>query len=279
MTGYGSKQVAEMLGLSVGQVRGYVRAGFLDPARGPRGQLRFSFADIVVLRAARGLLDARIGPRKIRRALARLRSQLPVGRPLAAVRIAAEDGAIVVADGRTRWNPESGQGLLDFDVAELSRKVAPLARRAFREAREGRVSATAEDWYEWGCRHEAESPAEAREAYARAIELEPRHSGALVNLGRLLHEQEDVPGAEALYRRALEADRRDAIAAFNLGVALEDLGRLPEALAAYEQSLEIEPDNPDAHYNAASVCEQIGRPAAALAHLKSYRQLIRPGRP
>jgi tetratricopeptide (TPR) repeat protein len=88
-----------------------------------------------------------------------------------------------------------------------------------------------------------------------------------------------VPGAEALYRRALEADRRDAIAAFNLGVALEDLGRLPEALAAYEQSLEIEPDNPDAHYNAASVCEQIGRPAAALAHLKSYRQLIRPGRP
>ena len=277
MTGYGSKQVSEMLGLSVGQLRGYVRAGFLEPARGPRGELRFTFADIVVLRAARGLLDGGIGARTVRRALGRLRRQIPDGRPLGGLRIAAEGGSIVVTDGRSRWHPESGQTLFDFEIADVSRQLAPVARRAFRQASRGRLCATADDWFEWGCRLEAGSPAEARDAYTRALELDPGHGGAHVNLGRLLHETGDVEGAERHYRGALEADPEDAVAAFNLGVALEDLGRLPDALAAYERSLELEPENPDAHYNAASVCEHLGRSAAALAHLKSYRQLTRPG--
>jgi tetratricopeptide (TPR) repeat protein len=276
VTGYGTKQVAEMLGLSSGRVRGYVRAGFLSPARGPRGQLQFSFSDIVVLRTARGLLEGGIAPRQVRRALARLRRQLPDGRTLAGVRIAAEAGEVVVTDGRARWIADSGQSLFDFEVAELSRQLAPVARRAFREARLGKVAASAEDWFEWGCRLESGSPAEARDAYTRALELDPAHGAAHVNLGRLLHELGDVTGAASHYRGALESDPADAVAAFNLGVALEDLGRLPDALAAYERSLELEPDNPDAHYNAASVCEHLGRAAAALAHLKSYRQLTRP---
>ena len=34
MGGYGAREVAKMLGLSVAQVRSFVKAGFLDPARG-----------------------------------------------------------------------------------------------------------------------------------------------------------------------------------------------------------------------------------------------------
>src|SRR6267154_1299541 len=59
MTGYGSREVSRMLGLSVGQLRSYVRAGFLKPARGPRGELRFNFQDLVLLRTAQGLVGAR----------------------------------------------------------------------------------------------------------------------------------------------------------------------------------------------------------------------------
>src|ERR1700737_315499 len=43
VSGYGAREVARMLGLSVGQVRAWVRAGFLEPERGARGALRFSF--------------------------------------------------------------------------------------------------------------------------------------------------------------------------------------------------------------------------------------------
>lgn len=275
MKGYGSRQVADMLGLSVGQLRGYVRSGFLRPERGPRGDFRFSFQDIVLLRAAKGLLAARISPRRIRRALAKLADQLPAGRPLGGVRICAEHGRIVVGDGRSRWQPESGQVLFDFEVSELARKVAPLARRAFRQARQDSAAHTADGWYELGCQLESSSAADASEAYRRALELAPDHAPANVNLGRLLHEQGDAAGAEGHYRRALEARSDDSVAAFNLGVALEDLSRLPEALAAYERAIAADPENADAHYNAASVCEHIGEPAAALRHLKSYRKLVR----
>ena len=73
MSGYGAREVAKMLGLSVSQVRAYVRAGFLEPTRGPRGELQFSFQDLVLLRTAKGLVSARIAPRRVRSALRKLK--------------------------------------------------------------------------------------------------------------------------------------------------------------------------------------------------------------
>ncbi len=276
MTGYSTSEVAKLLGLSASQVRGYVRAGFLSPERGSAGRLTFSFQDLVFLRTARGLLSARVAPRRIRKALRRLREQLPDGRPLAAVRIAVEGSRIVVADGSRRWQPESGQILFDFGVADLAKKAAPVVRRAFKEARANGTEFSADDWYEWGCELEPGSPGEAIAAYRRALSIDPAHPDAHVNLGRLLHEAGDAAAAEPHYEAALAARPDDAIAAFNLGVALEDLGRTPEALLAYQKAVRIDPDNADAHFNAASLAEKLGRPAEALRHLRTYRKLTQP---
>jgi tetratricopeptide (TPR) repeat protein len=246
------------------------------PERGPGRRFRFSFEDLVFLKAAKDLLSARIGPRRIRRALAKLRQELPQGRRLSGLQLTAEGGCLVAADGQRRWNPDSGQILLNLDVAELARRAAPLARRAFREAvsnsREGSLSA--EDWYGWGCELEAAAPHEARQAYQRAIALDPAHADAHVNLGRLLHEEGYPADAEVCYRRALKIRPEDATASFNLGVALEDLKRLREALACYERAAELDSRNADAHFNAANVSEKLGDPASALRHLKSYRRLL-----
>lgn len=276
MKGYATREVAELLGLSRDQVRSYVRSRFLVPERGPRGAYRFSFQDLVFLRTAKGLLAARIGPRRVRRVLARLREQLPDGRRLAGLHITAEDGRIVVDDGSARWHPESGQILFDFEVAEIARKSAPVVRHAFRRAREASDGAFgAEDWYQWGCELEPASPSEAREAYRKALALDPSHADAHVNLGRLIHELGDVRGAEIHYRCALDARPADPTAAFDLGVALEDLGRANEAVEAYERVLRIDPSYEDAHYNAGRLYDRLGDSPAALRHLKAYRKLVR----
>ncbi|MBC8645592.1 MAG: tetratricopeptide repeat protein [Thermoanaerobaculia bacterium] len=265
-----------MLGLSAGQVRSSVRSGLFTPQRGSRGEMRFSFQDLVLLRTARGLLSARIPALRIRRALTRLREQLPEGRSLASVHITAEAGGVIAADGDARWQPESGQTLFDFDAEELAlRQVAPLARQAFRAAQRDAEETTADGWYALGCQLETGSPEQAREAYERAIALDPTHADARVNLGRLLHEGGDPAAAADEYRAALTARPDDTTAAFNLGVALEDMGKPRSALEAYEQAVSLDPHNADAHFNAASLCERLGRPAAALRHLKVYRNLIR----
>src|SRR5215813_269057 len=72
-TSYGAEQVAGLLGLTLAQLRGYVRAGVIEPERGERGVLRFSFQDLVFLRVVKGLATSRVPPRRVTLALRRLR--------------------------------------------------------------------------------------------------------------------------------------------------------------------------------------------------------------
>jgi tetratricopeptide (TPR) repeat protein len=267
---YSTGDVARILELTPRQVRAGVRAGVLEPERGPRGEYRFSVQDLVFLKASRGLFAARIPARRVRGTLQRLREQLAKGRRPTGLSIAVEGRRIVVSDGEARWQPESGQILLDFGVADPGHGAAAAAGEE-----SGDQTPSAEECYRRGCELEAGAPKEASEAYRSALALDPEHADTHVNLGRLLHESGDPAAAEEHYRRALEARPADPTAAFNLGVALEDLGRPGDALAAYENAIRLDPGNADAHYNAANLCERLGRQADALRHLKTCRNLAR----
>jgi tetratricopeptide (TPR) repeat protein len=282
--GYSTKDVAALLGLSADQVRSYVRAGFLSPSQGPRGEYSFSFQDLILLRTAKGLLAARVPRRRIRLALQNLRAQLPENRALTGVRISAQGHQVVVRDGTEVWNPESGQALFDFELAELAREASTL--RPCRLPEPVAEPESAADWHGRGAELEAEAaeaaPAAAVAivtaaiaAYRRALELDPGLADAHVDLGRLLHERGEAAAAEQHYRLALGTRPEDATAAFNLGVALQDLGRLGDAAAAYEAALAADRTFADAHYNLAGIHEQLGEREAAFRHLRTYRTLTR----
>jgi tetratricopeptide (TPR) repeat protein len=279
--GYSAEDVAKLIGVSVRQVQSYVDAGFLAPARGDDGKPQFSFQDVVLLRTAKGLTAARIAPSRVKRALARLKQQLPDGRPLTGVAIAAEGNRIVVRDGGARWNPESGQVLFDFRVADLAdgardlgRDVAELKPKTRGPDPKEVAVAAAEDWYQIGCAREDEGDADgAIAAYRQAIDSDAANADAHINLGRLMGERGDTAGALLCYERALALRPNDALAAFNLGVALEDAARLEDAAAAYQRAVDADPRAADAHYNLAGVLERLGDRAAALRHLKTYKKL------
>jgi tetratricopeptide (TPR) repeat protein len=270
---YTTRDVAKLLGLSEAQVRSHARVGYLSPDRGPRNSYRFSFQDLVLLRAAKALSEARLAPRRIRRALRTLTRQLPAGRSLSGLRISSEGDRIVVRDGQESWNPESGQLLLDFHVAELADRAGPTARRLARRARRSDEPLTAEQWYSLGVDLESAAPEEARDAYTWAVTLDPRHASARVNLGRWLQEDGHPELAVAEYRAALASQPRHPAAAFNLGTALEELGRRTEAIQAYRRALDADGRFADAHFNLARLYEQSGKRAAALRHLKAYKLL------
>ncbi|MGB5037542.1 MAG: tetratricopeptide repeat protein [Blastocatellia bacterium] len=269
-TGYSSAEVAELLGVAPSRIRSFVAAGFAQPVRSGR-HFVFSFQDIVLLRTAKGLLDARIRPSRIKRALRRLRETLPDGQPLAGIAIHADGTRIVVRDGSQPFDPECGQTLFDFDVKELSAGVTPILERATKQS--ARETESAEEWFEVGARFEMTSSANAETAYRRAIELDPQHVDAHVNLGRLLHEDGKLGEAEEHYRKALEAAPDDHVAWFNLGVLLEGQGKRTPALSAYQNALAQDADSIETHLQIAKLFEQLGQRADAVRHLKIVRAL------
>jgi tetratricopeptide (TPR) repeat protein len=288
MSGYTAQEVARMLGLTAGRLRAYIRAGVLAPERGARGEMRFSFQDLLLLRTAEGLVRERIPPARVRRALKKLRARLSDARPLTGVQLAAEGATVVVRDGGARWQAESGQVLLDFEGARGDNDAPltelPPRRPAEGEARAGTAAGAGADsvvelsvneLYEIGCDLEETDPEHAEASYRQVLARDPGHPDANVNLGRLVHERGDLAAAEAHYKRALVRRPEDPIATFNLGVALEDQGHVAEALDTYERAVALNPENADAHYNAARLYEKEGDYGAALRHLRAYRNLTR----
>lgn len=272
MTGYTAREVAEILDLSIGQVRSYARSDLIEPGRGSRNEYRFSFQDIVVLRAASEMLKARIHPRTVRRTLSRLRDQLPRGRSLATVHISADGDRPMVREGDTAWEPDSGQHILDFSIAELASRAAPFAHGMV-EAGSGGEELPADDWYNLAHDLEAVSPTEAKEAYLRAVSIDPDHAEAHLNLGRLLHEEGRLSAAESHYRRAVGLRPGSAVSWFNLGVVLEDQERDADAVHAYGEAVQLDPDLASAHYNLSRLHERRGAGPAALRHLAEYRRI------
>ena len=123
---YSLRSLQSLLGVSRRVLSGLIEAGFVEPSRGPRNELRFTFQDVVVLRTAFQLQAAKITSRKILRALARLKAELPEELPLSGIRITAVGDTIAVKTGQSQWDAASGQHLLDFEVAPLGGEVAFL---------------------------------------------------------------------------------------------------------------------------------------------------------
>jgi tetratricopeptide (TPR) repeat protein len=270
VSGYTAREVAKLADLTVPKVKSLVEARFLAPSKGPDGELRFNFQDLILLRTAKGLLDANIPARKIRHSLANLRQQLPDGAPLTGVRISAEENRVVVRDGRSRWTAESGQVLFDFELTALDQKVTVLTSTAAEDAQAS---------YERGCTLEDDGDNKgAIAAYREAVRRDSKHADAHINLGRLLQEAREAAAAEKHYRTAIQLRPHDSTAWFNLGTALEDLRRSHDAEEAYRKATEAQNPVPDAWYNLARLCEKHGQVAEALRHLKTYRKIIRGGR-
>ncbi len=274
MQWYGVRDVERMLRLSRGTIRGLVARGFIRPARGPRRELRFSFQDLILLRAARALAQAKVPRRRISHSLAELRRSLPETVPLSGLNICAVGERVVVRRGDRRWNVDSGQYLLELDVSltEGSLRILEVAPAA-QPPMLLQQGISADSWFDRALAAEEQDATAAIEAYRTCCALDATHLPARINLGRLLHEAGEHAEAERVYREGLATEEPSAVLQFNLGVLLEDTGRLEEAVQCYLQAITSDPDLADAHFNLARLYEQQGKTQHAIRHLGCYRRL------
>jgi tetratricopeptide (TPR) repeat protein len=270
MPSYSVRDVERVLQLAPEATRSLIRAGFVHPARGPRREYRFSFQDLIVLRTARALIEAKIPRKRIRRSLESLRRNLPESLPLSGLAISAVGDHVVVRDGETRWQVDSGQYLLGLDVSLQNGVLHVVEHKQDAPA----AAAPLPDWFTQALTLEDTDPDGALNAYRHAVDADPDNSAAWTNWGRLLHERGNIREADDVYRRGLARVGPDALLLFNQGVLLEDLGKSAAALAAYQTALEEDPDLADCHYNLARLYEALGKPQHAIRHLGQYRRLL-----
>lgn len=276
---YSLRGVQDMLGLSRTAVMALVEAGFVCPHGGTGVGMRFSFQDLLLLRTAHALRQAKVPTRRIVIALSTLRAQLPDDLPLTGLRISAVDSTVVVRDGDGAREVESGQWLIDFDVAPGADAVVRLSDRHHGQ-RSADSAGDAAQWFRRGETAEAGGTGTtlagtAEAAYRCAIELDPLHADAVLNLGALLCEAGRCDDADRLYRQALQRGLGGALLHFNHAVALEDLGRRADAIASYERALKLDPRLADAHFNAGRLHEAMGNEQPALRHFSAYKRLQR----
>lgn len=284
--GYTLREVATTVGLAPSRIRRAVNRKWLTPRRGNRGEYRFSFQDIVLLRTVKDLLDANVPSRKTFAAIDGLRDRQGPQRakPLSALRMRADGAAVVVQEGQALWNAETGQGHLAFssprsgEIRRLGRgnpnalphrqpQPAPAATSTPPERIDDLDS---DDWYNIALDLEDAEPEKALAAYKRSIALNPDNADAHLNLGRLWQVRGDLKRAAGHYRLALQMTPRHQLANYNLGTVFDELGELDMALGYYRQASEI----PDAHYNLSRIFELRGDELASLRHMRQYKTLV-----
>jgi tetratricopeptide (TPR) repeat protein len=270
---YGIREVERLLRVPRATVRALVEAGFVTPQRGARNSWRFSFQDLIVLRTAQALAGANLSQRRITRSVRELKRHLPESMPLSGLRIGAEADRVVVREGKTRWQADSGQYLLEFE-GDPSQGALTVIERTARslpppEARR--------DWFREALLLEESDPAAAVEAYRKAIAADPTNLEPRINLGLLLHNTKRLPEAGRVYSDALQACGPDALLLFNLAVLLEDLDLEADAERAYRAAVWADPELADAHYNLSLLYGRLDRPREAIRHMSQYRRLTRPG--
>jgi DNA-binding transcriptional MerR regulator len=119
-----TREVVELLDLSRRQLQYWAKTELIVPsAHTPGGHHRYSFNDLVALKATKRLIDAGVSVQKIRRSVRALQDLFPqVGRPLGELVLVATGDVVLVFQDGTAFEAISGQEWV-FPVADFEREV------------------------------------------------------------------------------------------------------------------------------------------------------------
>jgi len=270
---YSRTEVRRLLALSERQLRSWEKEKFI-PVCGT-----FTFSDLLALKTLVALRRGKVATSQIRLALTSLRIKMrEVANPLTELKLYSDGRRIQVQIAGQRMEPITGQLLLNFDQAELSRLLSFPRKDADEKTNAAKASsrrAEAERWFEKGLELEQRGAPleEVIKAYQQALVIDPTSAGALVNLGTIYFNARAWRDAERYYADALKVDPEYALAHFNLGNLFDETGDRPRALEHYRAALRANTAYSDAHYNIALLYQSIGQPLNAVRHWKAYLKL------
>lgn len=152
------------------------------------------------------------------------------------------DDAVSYAEAAANLLPEDGECAHLFGRIRIERGEFKAAVPVLRQATQKSASNPAV-WADFGlCLERTSAWTEARNAFEKALELEPNHRAATHGLARVAQALGDVDLAEKTYKRATDTDAEDAEAWVGLAKVEQQRGNLEAALKHAEHACSIAPD-------------------------------------
>lgn len=124
-------EVVEIVGVSRRQLQYWALTELVRPsARTRGGHHRYTFEDLVALKAAKRLIDAGVSVQRIRKSLQQLQQVLPtVRRPLAELVLVATGDVVLVFREGTAFEAVTGQEWV-LEVAQFEREIEAWRRNS-----------------------------------------------------------------------------------------------------------------------------------------------------
>ncbi len=100
--------------------------------------------------------------------------------------------------------------------------------------------------------------------FQRVVELNPRDTRAMVNLGAVFNRTRAYQKAVDILRRAIARQQGSAEAFYNLGISYRGLNQLSLAISAYREAIKLAPGMAHAYHNMGNVHRDMGNLKAAI---------------
>lgn len=142
---------------------------------------------------------------------------------------------LVVQEGRSCYEPGTGQQFLPFVGGQVESSVAPFP--------------TDPDTALERLLVENAGGPDLEERLRAFCHTYPRSIGGCIELGNLLFSRGDYDGAAAVYRRSLELDPECAEACYNLAGCHVRKSEFAAAIRGYHRSVRLRPDFPEALFS------------------------------
>jgi tetratricopeptide (TPR) repeat protein len=286
--------LAELLGISVSQVRGWQRKGLIQAVREVRRLPYFDFREVATARRIQELLAAGISLRAIEKQLVEVQRLFPhVRRPLAELPIVIEGKRLLVRQPEG-LSDTAGQLRFDFDEVEEDESVpsAENEQGSLTTASARHILALSPNRSATGENVRANNVATANEILKMAVELEDAeqlpeaaemYRAAMAAggptpevcflLAELLYRLGDISGSRERYYMAIELNEDYVEARANLGCVLVEQGQLELAVAAFQGALAFHSEYADVHYHLARALDDLNQRPAADVHWRTFLDL------
>jgi tetratricopeptide (TPR) repeat protein len=165
-----------------------------------------------------------------------------------------------------------GRNYLSLGSVFYERGYPETSQTFFRRALQD-DSASAEALYGLGSVYlQQQKLKEARDSFEHALQLHPSYPGTIPNawnnLGILSAREGDTAAAIEYFQRALQIDPAHLIALLNLGNAYRQRKDWAEAKQTLQRAFDVGPDDPEVNYSLGMVCAQLEESDRAYEYLK-----------